>query len=124
MVPIPVSNSLSRFSVSKSGEISGTGSGIQLGQQIVVVGERSQARDLTLGIAQVAEDDDISLQWFEEGRSDRVDSFWKDRSEELGEVHEEMAHEQLVEEIDQLDEEGKRGNALRRLRSKIAKDKD
>lgn len=75
-------------------------------------------------IAQVAEDDDISLQWFEEGRSDRVDSFWKDRSEELGEVHEEMAHEQLVEEIDQLDEEGKRGNALRRLRSKIAKDKD
>ncbi len=75
-------------------------------------------------IAQVAEDDDVSLQWFSEGRSDQIDQFWKERSEELDEVHEEMAHQQLVEELDQLDEGGQRGNALHRLRTKINKDKE
>lgn len=53
-------------------------------------------------IAQVAENDDISRQWFEEGRSDRVKQFWKRHSEQLQEVREDMVHEQVVEEIDKL----------------------
>ena len=54
-------------------------------------------------IAQVAEDDDISRDWFEEGRSDRTKTFWKERREEREQVKEELMHEQVIEEIDKIE---------------------
>ena len=54
-------------------------------------------------ITQVSGDDQLSLGWFEEGRSDRQKQCWKERKEDLDEVHEEIIHEQVVEELDGLD---------------------
>ncbi len=55
-------------------------------------------------IAQVAEDDDISREWFEAGRSDRQEKFWQEHPEDLNGVREELELEKLVEEIDDLKE--------------------
>lgn len=54
-------------------------------------------------IAQVAEDDPISRDWFEQGRSDRVDQFWRSNSEEVEKVKEEIRLEQMIHEIDKHD---------------------
>jgi hypothetical protein len=53
-------------------------------------------------IAQVAEDDDISRSWFEEGRSDRTKQFWDKHKQEREAVREELLHEKVIEEIDKL----------------------
>lgn len=53
-------------------------------------------------IAQVAEDDDISRSWFEEGRSDRTKQFWDKHKQEREAVREDLLHEKVIEEIDKL----------------------
>lgn len=58
-------------------------------------------------IAQVAQDDQISREWFEKGRSDRTNKFWNEHPEDLKEVKEELIHEQVIEEIDKLDDKKK-----------------
>lgn len=58
-------------------------------------------------IAQVAEDDDISRTWFEEGRSDRADQFWEKHSEQRKVVTEDLIHEKVIDEIDKLDKHEK-----------------
>lgn len=54
-------------------------------------------------IAQVADGDDLSKSWFEEGRSDRTDEFWEKHKDERDAVKEELLHEQVIEEIDNLE---------------------
>ena len=63
--------------------------------------------DSQMIIAQVAEDDHLSRDWFEEGRSDRSKKFWKEHQEDLKEVHEELQHEQILEELEKMPEKKK-----------------
>jgi hypothetical protein len=63
--------------------------------------------DSQMIIAQVAEDDNLSRDWFEEGRSDRSKKFWKEHQEDLKEVHEELQHEQILQELEKLPEKKK-----------------
>ena len=68
-------------------------------------------------IAQVAKDDGVSQKWFEEGRSDRVGEFWKSHQDDL-------AHEQLIEELDEMKEDQGTGGQTDKKKRKKRKKKD
>ncbi|MCB9639671.1 MAG: tetratricopeptide repeat protein [Myxococcales bacterium] len=68
-----------------------------------MVNKKPSVYDSQMIIAQVAEDDDISRGWFEEGRSDRSSQFWKERPEDRKEVREELQHEQIIKELEQIE---------------------